>query len=142
MKLKKKLIKIGGVLLLIVTIGTSIFCYKVNKDNEKALSIVQNGKSKINTETNYKKAFEKYLTNVSWNTYKTSDGVRIVGFTGKKHLKDRDNIVTYHIEYIVNEDNNTFEFYKGNADGINLNAVEILSLTIQAMGSYDSANNY
>ena len=142
MKLKKKLIKIGGVVLLIATIGASIFIYKTNEDNKKALSIVQNGKSKINTETNYKKAFEKYLTNVSWNTYKTSEGIRIVELTGKKHLKDRDNIVTYHIKYIVNEENNTFEFYKGDVDGINLNAVDVLIMTIEAMSSYDSVNNY
>lgn len=142
MRLKKKLIKIGGVILLVITIGVSVFVYKANEDNKKALSIVQNGKSKINTETNYKKAFEKYLTNVNWNTYKTSEGIRIVGLTGKKHLKDRDNIVTYHIEYIVNEENNTFEFYKGDVDGINLNAVDVLIMTIEAMSSYDSVNNY
>ena len=142
MKGKKFLIKIGVVLLLVVTIGGSIVLIKEKKENENAINIVQSGTSKINEDSNYKEAFEKYFLNVSWFTYKNSQGVRIVGFTGKRYMDDRDTMGDYKISYIVDENTNTFKFYKGTCNGIPLNQIDMLKITISAFYQADSVNNY
>ena len=50
MKVKKFLVKVGMVLLLVVTIGGVIISIKEKKESENAIHIVQNGVSKINEE--------------------------------------------------------------------------------------------
>ena len=142
MKVKKFLVKIGIVLLLVVTIGGSIVLIKEKKENENAINIVQSGTNKINEDSNYKEAFEKYFLNVSWFTYKNSQGVRIVGFTGKRYMHDRDTMGDYEISYIVDENTNTFKFYKGSCNGVQLNQIDMLKITISAFDQADSVNNY
>ena len=142
MKVKKFLIKIGAAVLLVVTIGGSIVLIKEKKENENAINIVQSGTSKINEDSNYKEAFEKYFLNVSWFTYKNSQGVRIVGFTGKRYMHDRDTMGDYEISYIVDENTNTFKFYKGTCNQIPLNQLDMLKITICAFSQVDSVNNY
>ena len=142
MKVKKFLVKVGAVLLLVVTIGGSIVLIKEKKENENAINIVQSGTSKINEDSNYKEAFEKYFLNVSWFTYKNSQGVRIVGFTGKRYMYDRATMGDYEISYIVDENTNTFKFYKGTCNGIELNQIDMLKITICAFDQADSVNNY
>ena len=142
MKGKKFLVKIGVVLLLVVTIGGSIVLIKEKKENENAINIVQSGTNKINEDSNYKEAFEKYFLNVSWFTYKNSQGVRIVGFTGKRYMHDRDTMGDYEISYIVDENTNTFKFYKGTCNGVQLNQIDMLKITISAFDQADSVNNY
>ena len=139
---KKFLIKIGAVLLLVVTIGGSIVLIKEKKESENAINIVENGTSKINEDSNYKEAFEKYFLNVSWFTYKNSQGVRIVGFTGKRYMHNRNTMGDYEISYIVDENTNTFKFYKGTCNGIALNQIDMLKITICAFDQADSVNNY
>ena len=142
MKVKKFLIKVGTLILLVVTIGGVVVSIKEKKESENAIHIVQNGVSKINEDSNYKEAFEKYFLNVSWFTYKNSQGVRIVGFTGKRYMNDRDTMGDYEISYIVDENTNTFKFYKGSCNGIELNQVDILKITISAFSQVDSVDNY
>ena len=142
MKGKKFLIKIGAVLLLVVTIGGTIVSIKEKKESENAIHIVQNGVSKINEDSNYKEAFEKYFLNVSWFTYKNSQGVRIVGFTGKRYMHDRDTMGDYEISYIVDENTNTFKFYKGTCNGVQLNQIDMLKITICAFDQADGVDNY
>ena len=60
-KFKKFLVKIGAVVLLVVMIGGVIISIKEKKESENAIHIVQNGTSKINEDSNYKEAFEKYF---------------------------------------------------------------------------------
>ena len=141
MKGKKFLIKIGAV-LLVVTIGGVIISIKEKKENENAINIVQSGVSKINEDSNYKEAFEKYFLNVSWFTYKNSQGIRIVGFTGKRYMHDRDTMGDYEISYIVDENTNTFKFYKGTCNKIPLNQIDMLKITICAFDQADSVDNY
>lgn len=141
MKIKKKLIKIGSMIVLVITLATGIFIYRVQSENKNAISVVQNGVSKINKDTNYKKAFEKYFNKLNWYTYKTNDGVRIAGFIAKRYVDDRNTMADYDISYIV-KDNNTFEFYKGSVNGVEINQIEMLTITIKAMSSYESVNNY
>ena len=142
MKVKKFLVKVGVVLLLVVTIGGVVVTIKEKKESENAIHIVQNGTSKINEDSNYKEAFEKYFLNVSWFTYKNSQGVRIVGFTGKRYMHDRDTMGDYEISYIVDENTNTFKFYKGTCNQIPLNQLDMLKITICAFSQVDSVNNY
>ena len=142
MKVKKFLVKVGAVLLLVVTIGGSIVLIKEKKENENAINIVQSGTNKINEDSNYKEAFEKYFLNVSWFTYKNSQGVRIVGFTGKRYMHDRDTMGDYEISYIVDENTNTFKFYKGTCNGVQLNQIDMLKITISAFDQADSVDNY
>ena len=141
-KVKKFLIKIGAVLLLVVTIGGVIVSIKEKKESESAIHIVQDGTSKINEDSNYKEAFEKYFTNLSWFTYKNSQGIRIVGFTAQRYINDRDTMGDYEISYIVDENTNTFKFYKGTCNGIELNQIDMLKITISAFDQADSVNNY
>ena len=142
MKGKKFLVKIGVIVLLVVTIGGVVVSIKEKKESENAMHIVQNGISKINEDSNYKEAFEKYFLNVSWFTYKNSQGVIIVGFTGKRYMNDRDTMGDYEISYIVDENTNTFKFYKGTCNGIELNQIDMLKITICAFDQVDSVDNY
>ena len=142
MKVKKFLVKIGVVLLLVVTIGGVIISIKEKKESENAIHIVQSETSKINEDSNYKEAFEKYFLNVSWFTYKNSQGVRVVGFTGKRYIHDRNTMGDYEISYIVDENTNTFKFYKGTCNQIPLNQIDMLKITICAFDQVDSVDNY
>ena len=142
MKVKKFLIKVGTVVLLVIMIGGVIVSIKEKKESENAIHIVQNGTTKINESSNYKEAFEKYFLNVSWFTYKNSQGIRIVGFTGKRYMNDRDTMGEYEISYIVDENTNTFKFYKGTCNQIPLNQLDMLKITICAFDQADSVNNY
>ena len=142
MKGKKFLIKIGAVLLLVIMVGGTIVSIKEKKESENAIHIVQSGVSKINEDSNYKEAFEKYFTNLSWFTYKNSQGIRIVGITGQRYMHDRNTMGDYEISYIVDENTNTFKFYKGTCNGIELNQIDILKITISAFSQADSVDNY
>ena len=142
MKVKKFLIKIAAVVLLVVTIGGVVVSIKEKKESENAIHIVQDGVSKINENSNYKEAFEKYFTNLSWFAYKNSQGIRIVGFTGQRYMHDRDTMGDYEISYIVDENTNTFKFYKGSCNGVQLNQIDMLKITISAFDQADSVNNY
>ena len=141
-KIKKFLVKVGVVLLLVVTIGGVIISIKEKKESENAIHIVQSETSKINEDSNYKEAFEKYFLNVSWFTYKNSQGVRVVGFTGKRYIHDRNTMGDYEISYIVDENTNTFKFYKGTCNQIPLNQIDMLKITICAFDQVDSVDNY
>ena len=142
MKVKKFLVKVGVVVLLVVTIGGIVVSVREKKESENAIHIVQNGISKINEDSNYKEAFEKYFLNVSWFTYKNSQGIRIVGFTAQRYIHDRDTMGDYEISYIVDENTNTFKFYKGTCNQIPLNQLDMLKITIYAFSQVDSVNNY
>ena len=142
MKVKKFLVKVGTLILLVVTIGGVIISIKEKKESENAIHIVQSETSKINEDSNYKEAFEKYFLNVSWFTYKNSQGIRIVGFTGKRYMHDRNTMGDYEISYIVNENTNTFKFYKGTCNKIPLNQIDMLKITICAFDQVDSVDNY
>ena len=142
MKGKKFLVKIGAAVLLIVMIGGVVVSIKEKKESENAIHIVQSGVSKINEDSNYKEAFEKYFTNLSWFTYKNSQGVRIVGFTAQRYMHNRNRMGDYEISYIVDENTNTFKFYKGTCNGIELNQLDMLKITICAFDQADSVNNY
>ena len=142
MKVKKFLIKVGTLILLVVTIGGVVVSIKEKKESESAIHIVQNGRFNVNPDSNYKEAFEKYFLNVSWFTYKNSQGVRIVGFTGKRYMNDRDTMGDYEISYIVDENTNTFKFYKGTCNGVQLNQIDMLKITISAFDQADSVDNY
>lgn len=139
---KRELIKIGSTILLIIVIGTSIITYKINKENKELISVVQSGVSKINEQATYKTAFEKYFQNTSWITYKTSEGLKVVSFVGYKQNTERDVIIKYDLQYTVDQDKNTFKLYKAYANGMPLNQIEVLALTIQAMSSFDSESNF
>ena len=141
-KVKKFLVKIGAAILLVVMIGGVIVSIKEKKESESAIHIVQNGVSKINEDSNYKEAFEKYFLNVSWFTYKNSQGIRIVGFTAQRYMHDRDTMGDYEISYIVDENTNTFKFYKGSCNGVQLNQIDMLKITISAFDQVDSVDNY
>ena len=139
-KVKKFLIKVGMVVLLVVMVGGTIVSIKEKKESESAIHVVQSGVSKINEDSNYKEAFEKYFTNLSWFTYKNSQGVRIVGFTAQRYMHNRNTMGDYEISYIVDENTNTFKFYKGTCNGIQLNQIDMLKITISAFSQVDSGN--
>lgn len=140
MKLKKGLKKYIICGLIVVSASCGLVGYNKYQQGQKALHIVQNGKSNINTECTYKQAFERYLMDTSWHTYKDSEGKQIVNITGERYSVEKKHSYKYSIDYLIK--GNTFRLYKATVDGVEMNEVEVLMLTIKVMDSYDSVDNF
>ena len=61
MKIKKKLIKLGSLLLLVVTIGSSIYIFNYKNHKEEAINLVKSQTSNINDKTNFDEAYSRYF---------------------------------------------------------------------------------
>lgn len=140
MKIKKGLKKYILCGLIVVSATGGLVGYNKYQQGQKALHIVQNGRSNINTECTYKQAFESYLMDISWCTYKNSEGKQIVNITGERYSVEKQHSYKYSINYLIT--GNTFKLYKATMDGVEMNEVEVLMLTIKAMDSYDSVDNF
>ena len=138
MKIKKKLIKIGSIILLIVTIGSSIFVYKYTKTKEECINLVKKQTSEINPNINFDKAYSKYLTDLDYAYYKDSQGNEIVSAVGNRYFPDKDKVCKIEIQYLVDRKTNGLHFYKGFIDEAKMNEVQMLILKIKAYDTYDS----
>ena len=138
MKFKKKLIKVGSIILLIVTIGSSIFVYKYTKTKEECINLVKKQTSEINPDINFYKAYSKYLTDLYYAYYKDSQGNEIVSAVGDRYFPDKDKVCKIEIQYLVDRKTNELHFYKGFIDGAKMNEVQMLILKIKAYDTYDS----
>ena len=136
MKGKKFLVKIGTVVLLIVTIGGVIVSIKEKKESENAIHIVQNGKFNVNPDATFGQAIDQYLVETNWSSYTNNDG-RIVQIIGKKRDANVDHTYTYELNYLVDRKNNTYTLYSAYKDGVKMNAVEELILKIKAFDLCD-----
>ena len=135
-KVKKFLIKIGAVLLLVVTIGGVVVLIKEKKESENAIHIVQSGKFNVNPDATFGQAIDQYLVETNWTSYENNDG-RIVQIIGKKRDVTSDHTYTYELNYLVDRKNNTYTLYSAYKDGIKMNAVEELILKIKAFDLCD-----
>ena len=72
LKVKKRIIKLGSIILLIVTIGSSIFVYRYTKMKEECINQVKKQTSEINPNINFDKAYSKYLADLDYTYYKYS----------------------------------------------------------------------
>ena len=131
-KVKKFLIKIGMVVLLVVTIGGVVVSIKEKKESENAIHIVQNGRFNVNPEATFGLAIDQYLVEAKWSSYENNDG-RIVQIIGKKRDANVDHTYTYELNYLVDRKNNTYTLYSAYKDGIKMNEVEELILRIKAL---------
>ena len=138
LKIKKKLIKIGSIILLIITIGSSIFVYKYTKTKEECINLVKKQTSEINPNINFDKAYSKYLTNLDYTYYKDSQGNEIVSAVGNRYFPDKDKVCKIEIQYLIDRKTNELHFYKGFIDGAKMNEVQMLILKIKAYDTYDS----
>ena len=138
LKVKKEVIKIGSIVLLIVTIGSSIFVYKYAKTKEECINLVKKQTSEINPNINFDKAYSKYLTNLDYTYYKDSQSNEIVSAVGNRYFPDKDKVCKIEIQYIVDRKTNELHFYKGFIDGAKMNEVQMLILKIKAYDTYDS----
>ena len=138
LKVEKRIIKLGSIILLIVTIGSSIFVYKYTKAKEESINLVKKQTSEINPDTNFDKAWSKYLTNLDYTYYKDSQGNEIVSAVGNRYFSDKDKICKIEIQYLVDRKTNTLHFHKGFVDGAKMNEVQMLILKIKAFDSYDA----
>lgn len=138
MKIKKKLIKLGSIILLVITIGSSIFVYKYTKTKEECINLVKKQTSEINPDINFDNAYSKYLTDLDYTYYKDSQGNEIVSATGNKYFPDIDKVCKIEIQYLVDRKTNELHFYKGFIDGAKMNEVQMLILKIKAYDTYDS----
>ena len=136
MKGKKFLVKIGMVVLLVVTIGGTIVSIKEKKESENAIYIVQSGRLKVNPDATFSQAIDQYLIETNWSSYTNNDG-RIVQIIGKKRDANVDHTYTYELNYIIDRKNNTYTLYSAYKDGIKMNAVEELILKIKAFDLCD-----
>ena len=136
MQVKKFLIKIGMVVLLVVTVGGVVVSIKEKKESENAIHIVQSGKFNVNPEANFGLAIDQYLVETKWTSYENNDG-RIVQIIGKKRDVTSDHTYTYELNYLVDRKNNTYTLYSAYKDGIKMNAVEELILKIKAFDLCD-----
>ena len=135
-KIKKFLIKVGVVLLLVVTIGGVIISIKEKKESENAIHIVQSGKFNVNPEANFGLAIDQYLVETKWSSYENNDG-RIVQIIGKRRDVSKEHTYVYELNYLVDKKNNTYTLYSAYKDGIKMNAVEELILKIKAFDLCD-----
>jgi len=138
LKVKKGTIKLGSIILLIVTIGTSIFVYKYTKTKEECINLVKKQTSEINPNINFDKAYSKYLTDLDYTYYKDSQGNEIVSAVGNRYFPDKDKVCKIEIQYLVDRKTNELHFYKGFIDGAKINEAQMLILKIKAYDTYDS----
>ena len=138
MKIKKKMIKLGSIILLIITIGSSIFVYKYTKTKEECINLVKKQTSEINPDINFDKAYSKYLTDLDYTYYKDSQGNEIVSAVGNRYFPDKDKVCKIEIQYIIDRKTNELHFYKGFIDGAKINEAQMLILKIKAYDTYDS----
>ena len=138
MKIKKKMVKLGSIILLIITIGSSIFVYKYTKTKEECINLVKKQTSEINPNINFDKAYSKYLTDLDYTYYKDSQGNKIVSAVGNRYFPDKDKVCKIEIQYLVDRKTNELHFYKGFIDGAKMNEVQMLILKIKAYDTYDS----
>ena len=138
LKVKKRIIKLGSIILLIVTIGSSIFVYKYTKTKEECINLVKKQTSEINPNINFDKAYSKYLTDLDYTYYKDSQGNEIVSAVGNRYFPDKDKVCKIEIQYLVDRKTNELHFYKGFIDGAKINEAQMLILKIKAYDTYDS----
>lgn len=136
MKVKKFLIKVGAILLLVVTIGGVVVSIKEKKESENAIHIVQDGRFNVNPDATFGLAIDQYLVETKWSSYENNDG-RIVQIIGKKRDANVDHTYTYELNYLLDRKNNTYTLYSAYKDGIKMNAVEELILKIKAFDLCD-----
>ena len=136
MKVKKFLIKIGMVVLLVVTIGGIVVSIKEKKESENAIHIVQNGRFNVNPDATFGLAIDQYLVETNWTSYENNDG-RIVQIIGKRRDVTLDHTYVYELNYLVDRKNNTYTLYSAYKDGIKMNEVEELILKIKAFDLCD-----
>ena len=136
MKVKKFLIKVGIVVLLVVTIGGSIVLIKEKKESENAINIVENGKFNVNPDATFGQAIDQYLMETNWSSYTNNDG-RIVQIIGKRRDVTKDHTYVYELNYLVDKKNNTYTLYSAYKDGIKMNEIEELILKIKAFDLCD-----
>ena len=135
-KVKKFLVKIGMVVLLVVTIGGVVVSVKEKKESENAIHIVQSGKFNVNPDATFGQAIDQYLMETNWSSYTNNDGY-IVQVIGKRRDVSKDHTYTYELNYLVDRKNNTYTLYSAYKDGIKMNAVEELILKIKAFDLCD-----
>ena len=138
LKVKKRTIKLGSIILLIITIGTSIFVYKYTKTKEECINLVKKQTSEINPNINFDKAYSKYLTDLDYTYYKDSQGNEIVSAAGNRYFPDKDKVCKIEIQYLIDRKTNELHFYKGFIDGAKINEAQMLILKIKAYDTYDS----
>ena len=138
LKVKKRTIKLGSIILLIITIGTSIFVYKYTKTKEECINLVKKQTSEINPNINFDKAYSKYLTDLDYTYYKDSQGNEMVSAAGNRYFPDKDKVCKIEIQYLVDRKTNELHFYKGFIDGAKINEAQMLILKIKAYDTYDS----
>ena len=138
LKVKKRTIKLGSIILLIITIGTSIFVYKYTKTKEECINLVKKQTSEINPNINFDKAYSKYLTDLDYTYYKDSQGNEIVSAEGNRYFPDKDKVCKIEIQYLVDRKTNELHFYKGFIDRAKMNEAQMLILKIKAYDTYDS----
>ena len=135
-KVKKFLVKVGMVVLLVVTIGGVVVSVKEKKESENAIHIVENGKFNVNPDATFGQAIDQYLMETNWSSYTNNDGY-IVQVIGKRRDVSKDHTYTYELNYLVDRKNNTYTLYSAYKDGIKMNAVEELILKIKAFDLCD-----
>ena len=135
-KVKKFLVKIGVVLLFVVTIGGVVVSVKEKKESENAIHIVQSGKFNVNPDATFGQAIDQYLMETNWSSYTNNDGY-IVQVIGKRRDVSKDHTYIYEMNYLVDRKNNTYTLYSAYKDGIKMNAVEELILKIKAFDLCD-----
>ena len=135
-KVKKFLVKVGAVLLLVVTIGGSIVLIKEKKESENAINIVENGKFNVNPDVTFGQAIDQYLMETNWSSYTNNDG-RIVQIIGKRRDVSKEHTYVYELNYLVDKKNNTYTLYSAYKDGIKMNEIEELILKIKAFDLCD-----
>ena len=136
MKVKKFLIKVGTLILLVVTIGGVVVSIKEKKESENAIHIVKSGKFNVNPDVTFGQAIDQYLMETNWSSYTNNDGY-IVQVIGKRRDVSSDHTYTYELNYLVDRKNNSYTLYSAYKDKVRMNEIEELILKIKAFDLCD-----
>ena len=135
-KVKKFLVKVGVVVLLVVTIGGIVVSVREKKESESAIHIVQDGRFNVNPDATFGLAINQYLVESKWCSYENNDG-RIVQVIGKRRDVSSDHTYTYELNYLVDRKNNSYTLYSAYKDKVRMNEIEELILKIKAFDLCD-----
>lgn len=138
--INRKLIKVGSTILLVVTVFSSIYIYKINQNKKESIELVKTQTSNIVEGVTFDQAYRKYVQHLNYTCYKDHEGNEFVQVNGKINLKDKNRIADLCLTYIVDRENGNLKFYSMTLDKMSCTEIDALLLKIKVYDSYDGSN--
>lgn len=138
--INKKLVKVGTTIILIVTVFSGVYIYKISQNKKEAIELVKMQTSDITDGVTFDQAYRKYVQHLNYTFYKDHEGNEFVQVNGKINLKDKDRIADLCLTYIVDRENSNLKFYSMTLDKMSCTEIDALILRIKCFSSFDGNN--